>query len=101
MSYPKELYNDMQDMACQLFLDLGEAYHLVDDPDMTEEFIFSMEEFLDSMEDRAHRLFNELRNERARFSQMASAIEVSQAKERLARSIEALKEREKSGEDAG
>lgn len=96
MSYPQELYNDMQDMAYQLFLDLGEAYHLVDDPDMTEEFIFSMEEFLDSMEDRAHRLFNELRNERVRFSQMASAIEASQVKERLARSIEALKERERS-----
>lgn len=101
MSYPKELYDDMQDMAYQLFLDLGEACHLVADPEMSEEFIFSMEEFLDSMEDRADALHRRLQNERARFSQMATAIEASEMRAKMAAAIEASKERGRSGEDAG
>lgn len=99
MSDPKTLYDDMQDMAYQLFLDLGEAYHLVSDPDMTEEFVFSMEEYLCAMEDRAAALHRLLQNDRARFSQMASAIEVSEIKAKMAKVIEALNERERSGDD--
>lgn len=75
MSDPKTLYDDMQDMAYRLSLDIGEACHLAADRDMSVEFVLAMEEYLDAMESRAAALHRRLRDERSRFSQMAMTIE--------------------------